>query len=186
MVSIDRHRYQYRVDRDDKIAWVNSWWLAFARENSATELTESSVVGHCLWDFIADEETCQLYQRIHSRVRGHDETVVLPFRCDSPTVRRYMQLIITGKVTDEDLLYEGGIIQVEPRRYLPVLDPRQPRTESFLWMCSCCKRVLLEPHGWLEVEDISERLQLRKREKLPRWRQSLCQECRELVKDLIV
>ena len=68
MVSIDRHRYQYRVDRDDNIAWVNSWWLAFARENGATYLTESYVVGRCLWDFIADEEIPPILAAAKGRV----------------------------------------------------------------------------------------------------------------------
>lgn len=185
MVSIERFRYQYRVDRHDCISWVNSWWLAFARENGGHRLTEQLVVGRSLWDFIADDETRQLYQALHYRLRGHDSTVVLPLRCDSPNVRRHMQLIITGKSGEKTLMYEGGIVQAKPREYLAVLDSAKQRTNPCLWMCSCCKHVLLEPKGWIEVEEISEILQLNRRQRLPRCRQTLCPHCRKMLSDSV-
>jgi hypothetical protein len=185
MVSLDRPRYQYCVDRDDKIKSINAWWLAFARENGANELTEQSVVGSCLWDFVADEETRRLYQGIHTHLREHGKTVVLPFHCDSPTVRRHMQLTITGMAADGELSYEGVVIRVEPRQHLAVLDPLRPRTDSFLWMCSCCKRALLETRGWLETEEISNRLHLYEKEKLPSLRQTICPLCKKAMTDTI-
>ena len=179
MVAVDRRHFQYRIDQDDNLVWMNSWWLAFARENGAIELANSSLVGQSLWKFIADEQTQELYQDIHKRVRGNDQTVVVPFRCDSPTLRRDMQLLITGTAENNDLLYVGSILRVTATKYLPVLDALRPRLESFLSICSCCKRVLLESHGWLELEEISEKLKLNGNRKLPGWRQTLCQRCRK-------
>lgn len=185
MVSFERFRYQYRVDQDDRIAWVNSWWLAFAQENGAGQLTEQFIVGRSLWDFIADDETCQLYRSLHVRLRGSDETVVLPFRCDSPTLHRQMRLMITGKSGESSLLYEGDVVQTRQRDYLAVLDPTKSRTSPCLWMCSCCKHVLLEPQGWLDVEDLSDRLQFNHRDRLPRCRQTLCPPCRKVLNDSV-
>ena len=182
MVSPQGLRYQYRVDKHDRITWVNSWWLAFARENGAVRLSEPEVIGRSLWEFIADDETCNLYKNLHARLRGDDEVVVIPCRCDSPTIRRQMHLIITGNSSDKSLLYEGGIVQAETHKYLSVLDPLSPRTTPSLWMCSCCKHVLLEPQGWLELEEISERLQLDRRRRLPHCRHTLCPRCRKLLK----
>ena len=181
MVSTQLYRYEYRVDGTDRVDWVSSNWLAFARENGAATLTESSVLGCCLWDFIADDQTRDLYQSIHSRVRELRNKVIVPFRCDSPTIRRYMQLSISGAADNDCLFYESGITRVEPRSYLAVLDPACTRTDSALWMCSCCKKILLEPHGWLEVEDVSEKLQLNHRKKLPFCQHTLCRDCRKLM-----
>ncbi|MGI9430074.1 MAG: hypothetical protein ACR2NM_15550, partial [Bythopirellula sp.] len=69
MVATDRQRFQYRVDQNDNIVWVNSWWLAFARENDAIELVNPSLLGQSLWESIADEQTRALYRDIHQRVR---------------------------------------------------------------------------------------------------------------------
>ena len=185
MVSFERFRYQYRVDQHDRIAWVNSWWLAFAQENGAGQLTEQQVIGRLLWDFIADDETCKLYRSLHGRLRGRDETVVIPFRCDSPTLQRQMRLKVSGNSGDNSLTYEGDVVQAKPREYLAVLDSSKPRTLPCLWMCSCCKHVLLEPQGWLEVKDLSDRLQLNRRDRLPRCRQTLCPHCRKVLNESV-
>ena len=185
MIASDRQRFQYRVDQDDNIVWVNSWWLAFARENDAVELANSSLVGQSLWESIADEQTRAMYRDIHERVRGNDQTRVVPFRCDSPTLKREMQLFITGTSESNDLLYEGRILRVTPTKYLSVLDTRRPRRDSFLTVCSCCKRVLLESYGWLDLEQVTEKLQLDAMQKLPSWRQTLCPRCRKYVTESV-
>ena len=181
MVAADRQRFQYRVDGNDNIVWVNSWWLAFARENDAIELANATLVGKNLWDCIADKQTRELYQDVHARVRGKSETIVVPFRCDSPTLQREMQLLISGSAENDELFYEGRMLRATPTRYFPLLDARQPRDTSFLSVCSCCKRVLLESHGWLSLTDVCEKLRLDNRQKLPRWQQTLCARCRECV-----
>jgi hypothetical protein len=175
-------RYQYRIDKDDTIVWVNDSWLAFAKENNAAELTDSLVVGRCLWTFIADKETCDIYKSLYSRVRDRHETAIVPFRCDSPNVRRDMRLTISKDDTDETLLCESVIVQVLPHRYLSVLDLERSRTKEILTMCSCCKRVLVEPEGWVDVEAFCERLRDRGRTIRPATRHSLCLNCSKLLK----
>ena len=70
MVTPDLRRYRYRVDATDRINWVDSWWLAFARENGASELTADSVIGRSLWDFVSGADTRRLFKAIHERVRS--------------------------------------------------------------------------------------------------------------------
>ena len=181
MVALDSVRYLYRVDKDDKITWVNAAWLAFAQENNALELTESRVVGRCLWEFVADKATCDEYRRVHAHLRGKKKVAVIPFRCDSPNLRRDMRLTISGNASDESLDCESVIVQAMPHRYISVLDPGRSRAESFLTMCSCCKRVLVEPDGWLDVAIFSQRLRSRARTTWPHTRQTLCPKCRELL-----
>jgi hypothetical protein len=172
--------YRYRVDAADILVDVDARWLAFAQENGAPELTEDTVVGRLLWEFVAGEELCQLYLAIHARVRSAGKPVVLPFRCDSPTLQRHMRMTITGEEAGH-LQYECLLVRAVPRRGGGALDDARPRSNAFLTMCSCCKRTLLEPLGWLEVEDVSARLGLFETEHVPKLRHTLCPECKKIL-----
>jgi hypothetical protein len=168
--------YRYRVDAGDLLVWVDEWWLAFAQENGAAALTEELVLGRSIWDFVAGDVTRRLFSALHERVRLTGKIVVLPFRCDSPSLQRHMRLTITLEEPGQ-LLYESVLIRVEPQRDLCVLEVGRQRSECFLTMCSCCKRALLESTGWLEVEDISVRLRLFDTREVPELRYTVCPEC---------
>jgi hypothetical protein len=169
-------KFHYRVDAGDEIVWVDAWWLAFARENGASDLTEEHVLGRSLWNFIEDDETRTLYQEIHQRVRDTGRPAILPFRCDSPHVDRHMRLTIT-RGPDRQLCYESVLLRVETRRQLPLLARHQPRSEAFLTLCSCCKKALIEPAGWLDLAEVVVRLRLLEQERVPRLRNVLCPDC---------
>ncbi len=175
-------RYQYRIDATDKIVWVDTLWLAFANENGAAELTQESVLGRPLWDFIAGDGTRRLFAELHSRVRTSLNSVLLPFRCDSPSLKRHMRLHISAG-DEGELFYESTLVRVEPQRYVAALDPEQTRSSCVLTMCSCCKRALLETVGWLELEDIAARLHLFDSPEVPDLRYSVCPDCGQTVRN---
>lgn len=175
-MAASRPKYCYRVNAADQIVWVDELWLAFAAENGAPQLTTQWVLGRCLWDFVEGEEPRRLFEDIHARVRESKKTFVFTFRCDSPTLQRQMQLKISPGEQD-DLQYESVLLRVVPQRSLAVFDPRQPRTDATLTICSCCKRALLEPLGWLEAKEISERLRLFESRRLPQLCHSICPSC---------
>jgi hypothetical protein len=172
--------YQYRVDAVDRLVWVDPWWLAFARENGASELTAETVLGQSLWDFIADSSTRQLYQGIHQRLRQRGRPATLPFRCDSPTVRREMRLTITCESSDQ-LHYESTLLSVEPITTQKFIDPLARRSASQITMCSCCKQCLIESHGWLEPDTVARFSRIFEAEPLPPIRYALCPKCAELL-----
>ena len=89
-------RFTYRVDGNDVITYVSEAWVEFARQNGAATLDEASVVGRSIWDLIAHAPTRELYKLVFRKVRV-GKTVVLPFRCDAPRLRRYMQLSLTPR-----------------------------------------------------------------------------------------
>ncbi|QEG34809.1 hypothetical protein [Bythopirellula goksoeyrii] len=171
-------RYRYRVDRDDLLIWVDSHWLGFAKENGATELTQEYVIGRSLWNFVGGESVCALYQQVHSRVRSNNKPVVLPFRCDTPTLIRHMRMIIHPEEGGQ-ILYESLLTKTESQPYLGILDMSRPRSNRILTLCSCCKRALLEPVGWLAAEDVSARLKLFDAERFPIMRETICPKCAE-------
>ena len=168
--------YRYCLDKADVIVSVDYWWLAFAQENNAPELIEPAVVGKTVWEFISDEPTRTLYKEIHAHVRSSGNTVIVPFRCDSPTLQRYMQLSI-GNHQEGQLLCESSLIRAVPQRRLAVLDSREKRSNDVLTMCSFCKRSLIEPSAWLEMEDIALKLRMYEAQTVPELRYTVCPEC---------
>jgi hypothetical protein len=176
MVAPVQQIYRYSVDAADVIDFVDRWWLAFATENGGAGLEEASVVGHTIWEFIADAPSRKLYREIHEHVRKTGRAIEVPFRCDSPALRRYMQLTIRRQGQGR-LLYESRVIRTAPQRCLAVLDRSTKRSSSFLTMCSFCKRSLIEPSGWLEMEDIALRLKMDDQATVPELRYTVCPEC---------
>jgi hypothetical protein len=164
------------VNAHDVITAVSPLWLAFARENGAVQLTSAAVIGRSLWDFIDGVATKQFYQAILQRVRTTTVRVILPFRCDSPTLRRYMRLEITRQ-PQNGIQFEGVLERVEPVARLNLLDPTVRRSGDTLTLCSGCKRALVETVGWLEIEDAAVRLRLLEGKDAPQLRNTVCPRC---------
>ena len=179
MVTSALATYNYTLTEDNRIASVTPRWLAFAQENGASELTEEAVVGKPLSDFVCGTSTQRLYETIYDRVRSDDLVVVLPFRCDSPTLRRDM-IMRVGKQPDDILAVQCTLISTEVKRPTPVFDRNAHRDESKLTICSLCLRALVEPVGWLEIEDAAITLHLLEKETVPQVIYSICPGCREL------
>lgn len=176
MVASERPRYSYLINAEDQLAWVSPSWLAFARENGAAQLTSEAVLGHCLWSYIADQRTQQLYQVLLRQIRRDQTRVVVPFRCDSPRLRRYMRLSIVfwgqGRVR-----FDGTLVRAESRDYLGVMDMTTDRSTQCLTMCSICQRTLIESIGWIDVEQAVGQLRLLEGDRYPQLRYSVCDRC---------
>jgi hypothetical protein len=182
MVTSVRQVYQYGVDDNDVLTYVDQWWVAFAEENRAIGLVRDSVVGHSIWEFIADEPTRQLYRELHSYVRSTGKPIQVPFRCDSPTLQRFMQLKIS-RGENGHLQYESTLLRTVPQRRLSILSPRTKRSNAFLTMCSVCKRSLIEPSGWIELGDISLRLRMYDQQRVPELRYTVCPDCSRRISE---
>ncbi|MEO2032810.1 MAG: hypothetical protein ABGZ35_12060 [Planctomycetaceae bacterium] len=171
--------FTYRVNADDRIVSVNSDWLSFARENQASHLSVKTVVGRPLSQFVTCKEMQHLYDTIIEKVRRTRRTIVIPFRCDGPTVRRFMELAISS-CTDGDVQFTGRLIREEPREAVSFVDSTVDRTDEFVVMCSWCKRV--EASGrWLEVELAVRRLNLFDHKEMPQITHGICGDCAERV-----
>ncbi len=171
--------FRYQVDQDDKLVWVDDAFLGFARENGAPELTEDALLPHSLWDAIADDTTCRLYQQVHHLVRQSGKPFLIPIRCDSPTLIRNVQLRITPE-SDGALLYESRLMSVEVRPTLRILERGIPRNQSVVTMCSCCLKCLIEPHGWMEADQAMQRLPRDYQERVPQLRYTICAACADI------
>lgn len=176
--------YRYAVSADDVVVAVDTLWLAFARENGAAELTESSVLGRSLWDFVEGEALRAVYSDIHARVRAAGKTATFYFRCDSPLLKRHMRMTISPGETGQ-LIYASQVVWTEPQRNLALLDVDRLRSKSYLTICSCCKKAMLEPDGWQDIESVSRTLGLLETGQVPQLRHTICPACSETMRNCV-
>lgn len=175
---------RYRLDRDDRIAWMDDAWVAFAERNRAPELANPMIRGQPLWDFVAGIETRHLYELLFASVRRSGRVVELPFRCDSPDLRRFMKLAVEA-LPGGELELRATLLREEQRSPAFLLDVDQPRGPETLSICSFCKRIPVAGGAWVEVEEAVEVLNLFANAALPRLSHGVCPDCRKRIGDLV-
>ena len=138
----------YTIDAEDRIVNMSANWNIFAEENQASDSCLSAgVLNRQIWEFITDLETRHLYQVINANVRAGRKPVTIPFRCDAPDKRRYLEMKIVS-VKQKHIEYQNTIIREEPREPVVLLMAGTARPEGLLKMCSICKTVLTtDNHG---------------------------------------
>lgn len=170
-------RFVYCIDAENRLSFVAADWLRFARDNEAKDLSTENVQGKPLFDFVADPETQHLYKAMIDKVRRTHARVIVPFRCDSPDMRRFMVLHISP-LPDDGVRFEGKLVRVERREPVALLDSTTERSEAILVSCSWCKRIQVGK-AWLEVEEAIRRLGLFDQNPLPQISHGICGGCME-------
>ncbi len=133
---------------------------------------------------MGDLETQHIYHALHERVRTLNVPVQLCFRCDAPERRRLLELnIVAGE--EHQLIYRVRTLAEDIRRPVPLLDPRRPRSETFVTICAWCKRVAAGPRQWLEVEAAAAALPFFAESRPPQLTHGICEECSERVQELL-
>jgi len=117
----EKETYRYRIDGDNVIIGVSDNWLSFAEKNGGDgRCHPNRVVGMSLLDFVQDMETVHLYEIIIEKVRKTGKPAKFPFRCDSPGMRRFMELVVIPR--------EGGGVELASRAIRT-----EPRPLSVCW-----------------------------------------------------
>lgn len=168
--------FNYRIDAMDKLEFVDPAWLGFATDNDASNLTVEQVYGTSIWDYIAGYEVKYLYEMLFDAVRTRRRGVTIPFRCDSPTRRRFMELRIEP-LDANALSLTGTMFYEESRPYSSLFDNKVKDADSYLRICSWCKRVDVGDDVWLEVEDAVRELDLFDDASPPGLDHSICLDC---------
>lgn len=115
------------------------------------------------------------------RIRGEARRVELPFRCDSPDVRREMDIRIAASNSGRLVLFSARSRQEQPREApQPLLDVNAPRGDGTVEMCGWCDRFLVDGE-WVEVEEAAARLNLFARSELPAIAHGVCPDCSEML-----
>ncbi len=172
----DTRTFILKIDCLDKIIWVNDHWLDFARENGAPKLAESSLIGQSLWKHISDISTTHLYQTLVTKSRQELLFFTIPYRCDAPDLRRFMEMDIVPDV-DGNISFESVVLKLEPRAPVRLLDPTIERSESFLYMCSYCKKLQVDKAHWSDVEEAIVKLNIFSDPRPPQISHTICPVC---------
>jgi hypothetical protein len=178
---IDQRSFIWIIDSADRLVHVNDDWLAFAGENSAPQLTASSVLNQFIWSFILGQETSYLYEQIFDRVRAGKSPVKFPFRNDSPACRRFMEMqlaLLPGRA----IQFISHLVREERRDPVDLLDASQDRSGEFLKICSWCKKIHIPGRGWGEIEAAIGALDLFGHHSMPRMTHTICDSCYGAIK----
>src|SRR5689334_20177001 len=84
---------RYRTDERGRLVFVDDGWCAFARENDAPEYAvPDGLYGRDLLSFISEPTTRLIYSVLMQRVLEGQHSIALPFRCDAPATRRWLEM----------------------------------------------------------------------------------------------
>ena len=171
----------YWLDTEERITDVDGNWLEFARENEGEEsCLPDLILNRPLWAFIHDEETRHLYEIIIEKVRSRGKPVTIPFRCDSPSKRRYLELTIKP-LPQGRLEFQTKLLKVESREPVALLREDAPRSSQHVRICSFCKKVALSDSEWVEIEEAVWRLKLFELARLPQLTHGACPGCYQSI-----
>ena len=169
----------YAIDDQDRLIKVDEGYYRFAEENGWNEAGTS--LGRSLWDFVSGSEMRKVQRLLLRRIRDEVREVELPFRCDSPDVRREMKIRIVSHSSGRTVMFAARLCSEEPRdESQPVLDSGAPRGENVLPMCGWCDRFEVDGE-WVEVEEAAGRLELFRRDELPALSHGVCPRCSKLL-----
>jgi hypothetical protein len=165
----------YAVDDQDRLIRVDEGFYRFAEENGWQ--SAGDCLGRVLWDFVAGHDVRKLQRLLLRRIRDGAGPVELPFRCDSPELRREMDIRIAADRSGRVVLFAAKLRETreweEPQ---PLLNARARRGGDFLPMCAWCDRFLVKGE-WVEVEVAARQLELFRRTEMPPLDHSVCPAC---------
>jgi hypothetical protein len=163
----------YRIDESDWLVAVNDEWKRFAIANDAPELADG-VLNRPIWAFIVDPTTANVYHQLLLRVRA-GRTITFPFRCDAPSIRRWMKMRMSA-LPNDGILFESTVVDTQPSDGGNVWDRRAPRGTDLVTTCSWCKRLKVEDR-WEEVDEAVGSLAIFLRDPLPMTTHGMCPPC---------
>jgi hypothetical protein len=165
----------YRINSRDEIIFVNDIWDKFAVVNKSFSVIGSKILGRPIWEFMSDLTTHDIYLELVKKARS-GEPVQFKFRCDSPDIRRLLEMQIT-LVENEQIQFESRTIMAEMRSIQRFFSIDTPRSEQLISVCSWCNRLNSGKEFWREVEDAINILGIFEKDKLPNISYSTCGEC---------
>lgn len=168
----------HRIDADDRIVHANAGWWEFAKENGAHDLTPEKVLGRSVYDFIDGDSTKAVLRLIIERARGGRTPHPIPYRCDAPALRRFMEMRVRQALNGE-IEFINRVIRFEID---PSLPPSAHFSEppDFLRVCSWCKKVRLPDGTWEDLRSSSTALEMFASTHGRPLTHGICDDCVEL------
>lgn len=165
---------KYWIDGNDVITEVNREWFTFAAENDAKD---AFVVGQSIWKFISGRDTKYLFTLILQKARKTSRIFHFPIRCDSPTIRRFMDMTVRQAAPGR-LEVSFRTTRTEPiHRPSSVSSPVKASPKGIVPMCSWCNRIKTAKDTWDEIEEAAQVLGLLEKLPAPSFSHTICDDC---------
>lgn len=174
----------YTIDALDRIVFVNAAWMEFMRGEPGThgaggdEFTIRSVIGRPIWDFVQGTQVRQLWEVLYGRIRAVGAPVFVPMRCDTPSLRRLIDLEL-HPLGERSIQHVCECVWSEARPAVALLDPAYPRDDRTLRSCTWCSRIQVHLGAWEEIEDAQRMLQIEATQTLPAVQKGVCTTCKQ-------
>ena len=168
----------YRVDAADRIVAVNDEWRDFATANDGNGLVDP--LGESLWQHIGDQGSRDLYTLLLTSVRVSGRTASYPYRCDSPTLRRLMEMSVSPG-DDGDLVFSSRIVSTEPLPHAVLFGQSLPYSIGRVDVCGNCRKVR-DRDGWTDIIDLLGKGRITARRNSFTVMYRICPECRTAIR----
>lgn len=148
----------YWIDLSEVIVDVSADWELFARDNGGNGLDARQVIGRNLLGFVHGDVSRMFVRTLVQSARLQRRPMIRPYRCDSPTTRRYMEMRLS--LDDSGLLrWDHRTVRTEPMRH-PLFFTTQQQGKALgragrIVRCSMCNRVKLGSN-WGEGDQVIE------------------------------
>jgi hypothetical protein len=173
--------YIYRIDNTDTIIYVSDNWTEFSMANGASErCSKPLVLGKSLWGFISDVETRHIYKLVLKRIREKLEPAVIPGNCDSPKLKRVIQITISP-MDDGAIEFSSKIVKLIHRDCVKILDASIERSDDIVKICSFCKKIAVSETEWAETQQAITILDLFGKKQMPQLTHGVCPSCSDTI-----
>ncbi len=145
----------YRLSREDTIVEVGGAWDRFAVANDGQNLLSDRILGQSIYAHVLGEPTRDFVWTMLDGVRKLKRPVRQTYRCDSPGLKRFMQMTIEPEEAS-GLCLRHRLVSTAPL-VLPVqfraVAPGTARAH-LTFRCSCCNRLNVDG-AWHDPEQAS-------------------------------
>lgn len=162
-------KLSYWVDRQDVIYKVSESWDANMDPECWTDRASGKVIiGKSLFDFVCDDETRMYIKSILDVVRLLPQSAFRYYRCDTPTLKRYMRMVISWEHGDS-VCFSHEQIKSEPLIRKVIFTPvnKQVKRENnskadlarpYQYVrCSLCNQISKDGYsGWGDADKLAE------------------------------
>lgn len=140
----------YWLDCHDRLREVCASWDEFALDNEGPGCVGAQVRGRPIWDFVAGDDARMWLRVLLMQARMIGRTITRPYRCDSPRLRRFMEMSIQPEQAGE-LRVRHTVLRTEPREAAIQFHGVCAHRTNLQRRCSVCGRIEHE-QGWVEPE----------------------------------
>lgn len=141
----------YWLNSSYEIIGVNAEWDRFALCNGGDSILGHLVIGKPLFSFIIGDSTRMVVDNLLQRAQIPHQEVCRSYRCDSPDLRRYMEMRIIPEPS-KTLRLEHKLIRQESVTP-PIYYQYNPTSHRPYRRCSICNKVMYR-QVWSEGSDL--------------------------------